>query len=330
MPPSVQSQGAYDSYAAARRQLASTQELLERITAAAASAPRPSSPTSIPAVQKVFNISELLEHILLRLSFQDILKAQQVSKQFFNAIEASSTIQKTMCLQPDPTSNYQRQADVVFRSWHLHEPRPPITIAQEKRIFLTAFVAHAPDSDDLLWRLGICIFSENKLPNPGGRIRSTLICQPPVLHMDVYATCCHPSDNIEDRGDPTSTVTSETGITIGDILDTATRLRAEHRLCPFAHPLHHTNEGFVEKHVEIDLEAMMKLPETDPIMLALQLRKRRCLEEWKDWPQTADRLHQYIISKQAALDNGMPIPTLAEFEAVSAEDWDALGHGGES
>lgn len=50
-------------------------------------------PNSDELAEKLFSIPEMLERILLYLSPADLLRAQQVSRQFFQAIQASPKLQ---------------------------------------------------------------------------------------------------------------------------------------------------------------------------------------------------------------------------------------------
>ena len=60
------------------------------------------------ATTKVFDVAELLEHILSHLPMKDILLAQRVSKQFRHAIKNSLTLQRKLFYLPSKTENEDR------------------------------------------------------------------------------------------------------------------------------------------------------------------------------------------------------------------------------
>jgi len=74
----------------------------------------------------------------------------------------------------------------------------------------------------------------------GERVRAMLMCQPPVYEIWASTPCY-------DRGGYlTAKLSRATGITMGDIVDLATKLQDEHRTCDQADREMHDGDGFVK------------------------------------------------------------------------------------
>ena len=107
---------------------------------------------------------------------------------------------------------------------------------------------------------------------PGGR--AMLICQPPIKEMTVQPSCCR-SYRVSDYGGhnepilppppPYVVVKSDTGLTVGDMLNAAAAARYQHLQCPYAPEHDHDCEtGLVD--IKIYFEGYMALLPGDPAM----------------------------------------------------------------
>ena len=132
----------------------------------------------------------------------------------------------------------------------------------------------------------------------GKRCRQMLICQPPLKQVRPVMSCCgedSPSYMFNVPGSRSITVPepikSETGITVGDILDATDRLADEHRLCPHAFMHDHDEEG----HVQIfpAFKANIRLREGDPLLVEVRTEKA----EDEKAKLKEDRFRAYIGAK---------------------------------
>jgi len=137
-----------------------------------------------------------------------------------------------------------------------------------------------------------------------------LLCQPLVKEMRVTTTCCddsHYVQRVPGRGLPP--LTSPIGITIGDILDATERLRAEHRLCPFARWHCHDHDGFI--HADVKFHGAVSLLRSDPLFS--NVRSRATPEEWAASREEIDRRRARFDGYIVAKGRGKPID---DFPAV--------------
>lgn len=247
----------------------------------------------VAAARKVFDLPELLELILLQLSVHDIFRVQAVSRQFRDAIDASGKIQRQCGFQADDESKL----------------RIPLTGNDERpfhglgTFYVSLSTPCGPDASDpetmvVTAHTHLAI----KMPRAGSKTRSILICQPPIKHMEVFMDCCTvraqqvvaPNVWTTDRV-PTTSLDSDTGITVGDIMDTATRLHAEHRLCPDATVHYHDDNGFVVANIR--LEAKVKIDASHP--MAMIRRNQVDARIQRDALNT--RLRPYIAAKRTGM-----------------------------
>ena len=174
----------------------------------AATLPKPCSDATdkkktAPLAQKVSNIPELLEAILQNLDLQDILRAQQVNRLFFNVIEGSTNIERQVGLRAD----FEAPLDL-----------PLANLVQLNRfvVYPQSGFAKAPEKD-IKCGMGIHIPSNTKLPSLGQKSRSVLFCQPPVTHIDAFVPCCCPNRSLYldiDNETPIASLGAESGLTI--------------------------------------------------------------------------------------------------------------------
>ncbi|KAF2172382.1 hypothetical protein M409DRAFT_50090 [Zasmidium cellare ATCC 36951] len=288
---------------------------------------RPNAASAVKA-QKVFDVAELLEKILLNCEYHDFISAMQVNRTFAQAFRRSARIQQVMGLRAitdgspfSPVANaffVSRGCMIRLEDHHRYGHQ-----VQDNEVVVSAiFNGSSP-------------FEEHPLPRISERFRDTLVCQPPIKQMRVRAGCCedplfrrrnannlqpHPPSltSLADRDEEMQqlhSIDSETGITLGQVLDETRRLRDEHRYCPDAYPGLHRDDGTVDVHVHF--EAILQLPRDDPVLLANRRAKASFDFEQKDFAAKDQKIQQYIAAKQSARDNGEPIPTLQEFEARS-------------
>jgi hypothetical protein len=121
------------------------------------------------------------------------------------------------------------------------------------------------------------------LPRAGSLYRAMLITQPPIKVVTMVANCCSPDGygygyppghflrltNGPPTPDPSlPQITSETGITLGDLLDAAETVVEAHRLCPQA-PFTALNDGRYVR-VAARFEGTVRVRPDDPIVLENQ------------------------------------------------------------
>ncbi|KXT02553.1 hypothetical protein AC578_10667 [Pseudocercospora eumusae] len=121
-------------------------------------------------------------------------------------------------------------------------------------------------------------------------------------------------------------VTNKNGITVGDLLDKASELALVHKLCPFASPGYHDQNGNVK--VSVQFATTVKLKEDDPAVKLTRVPPTFPFDDVdlstsmspSDPASHSARLNRYIGAKRAAYDEGRPIPTFDEFKASEEED----------
>lgn len=288
------------------------------------------SPYAARLAQRVFDIPEILEHILHFLTLYDAFRAQQVNKQFFTSIQRSTKIQRGLGFQADPGPFLRLPPDLrlIGLSFQLSLPPLPPTEAEKNTIMVDIdvvgpFSAHA--------------LHPTKLPRLGAKARSILICQPPVTHIDAFTSCCcHSPWFARHQGEaiiPIASMDVKSGITIGNLLDMDARLQTEHRLCPTAALRLHDSNGYVNQ--SISLQATFPAHEKDPELASLLSQRHERDTLVRERQERENRLRPYLAAKQIGMltpcsfgclniltanpahANALPIPTLAEFEAIS-------------
>ena len=137
-----------------------------------------------------------------------------------------------------------------------------------------------------------------------------LICQPPLKEMRVIANCCTRNVARTAAWEPVP-LTSETGITVGQVLDAAAALSAEHRLCPWAWHTCHDKNGSVD--VRPNFKGQVRVREGD--MMLQSVKEYKAEEEARQ-----AKIMRYASAKVSADHAGLPIPTLAEWEATAKDE----------
>lgn len=239
------------------------------------------TPAGERIADKTFRIPELFERILCYLDVPELLRAQQVSHLFFDTIQDSPNLQRCMGLAPDTKHGFRLTVKSLTPAfWFL-------TDANE-------YAYGNVEGDNILVRANIqdC----HSLPQLGERARDVLICQPPLKIMNCYTGCC--SDFFEDiTAPPTKVLKSDTGITLGDLIDAAHALQHEHELCPHAPDYIHDSRGKVI--VNIHFEGTVSVPASDRTLL----KKRKLLEaatkDQEEQQTLRARLLPYLAAKVA-------------------------------
>jgi hypothetical protein len=223
--------------------------------------------------QRVFDIPEMLERILSFLSLRDLLNVQQVNRQFFDSISASPKLKRQMCLLPD----YNHHGiDLPFqchiRGVYFWREVPGSTLGPVE----PADPAADQESVPIQIRIaGVKHLSKLRL---GSRVRSLLICQPPVKKLAAYVDCCDSP--------------------IGHLMDAAEQLLKVHHLCPHASRYYHNDDGSVMANATF--EGQVKISSNNPTLV-------EHADMQKDYRERAEKRHllfnvrlpPYITAKRA-------------------------------
>ena len=241
----------------ARHGVQETQSFLARTLKQDVLATAPSESSPVKAKQ-VFDIPELAEMVLLNLPAQDVFNATRAYRELASSATSSAKVQTMLGLRGDKNSfwrchfggRYGKHAsgsylngiscELAERSYW--DPGPQ----EEVQIIGTIYTSRMR---------GKTVGSK---PSIGSRVRSMLLCQPPVYEIKAKPSCCgskmHPI-----------VIESTTGVTVGDLMDAEEKLTREHRLCSFApSSLHNRRTGEVETAMEI--RGTLTLRSDDPVV----------------------------------------------------------------
>lgn len=194
--------------------------------------------------EEVFGIPELFEKILLELNSWNLLKDVQLMCRAADAMLRTSTIlQRHMMLKPVP--------DAFFTPPELwvHSPLSSVCVCHDWEYSHMRSYAPPPSKDASF--VSITVRSGIDTQRFGSRVRSMLICQPPLSEVRASMACCNgdPDDRFtDDSRDPSFesvTLSRNSGLTIGDIVDLAAELQAKHLHCPYASEYLHRGDGTV-------------------------------------------------------------------------------------
>ena len=266
--------------ASARRNLDNSHQglhrLLETVTAL-----KCDSRDTARGVRETFGIPELFEHILSFLPLRCTLQAERVNKQFFYAIRESNKIQRQLGFLADdksPLRSILMDEFDLYAPFYLHRDRFADEEAEVTKVTAHAFIG-----------------GTHSLPRVGQRLRSMLAFQPHVKHMDVLSVCCN-GISTTNYGVPVGFVHAESGVTVGDILDTVARVRNDHRLCPNADFRLLDDEGYVVS----DVSFIARFPATkdDPVFKDM-VKEEQDMFEKREWLFSQDeRMQAYAAGKQ--------------------------------
>lgn len=127
------------------------------------------------------------------------------------------------------------------------------------------------------------------------RVKSQLICQPPVFEVQASIACCDPSRSGIKRYQSAKRIQSS-GITGGDNLELAKKLQREHLTCTEASRECHDDDGFVRS--AVCLRAISPLQGDDPFFVAEQVDRDREEAEKLQARQKRGRMDAYLCAKE--------------------------------
>lgn len=219
---------------------------------------------TVSKAQKVFNTPELLEMILLHLHARDVLAVQQVDTIMCAHIKSSSKIQRYIGLLPDASAYFHTQ----FAPFEISEPsiicEPDFKTQRDYLPFTEWWLS--PEKNEIIISVSLSR-GLHALDGLGKACRSMLICQPPIMEMDIFIDCCHPMFPLS-QGPPKEwlpdPIRRASGITIGDIVEIALTLRDKHKFCPWAPYWTHNDDGTVP--VLLTFRGALRLKEGDPAL----------------------------------------------------------------
>ena len=236
----------------------------------------------------VFETTELLEWILKFCRPLDVLRFSQAhdNKWITSTIE-DPRWQRYMGLQPD------------YTAFHL-----PFEDAIEETGLHFGQGSRCTGHNDGTWHAQVVIKLDNKhinicrkLNDLGEKERTMLISQPPLRQVEFHTYCDFPNRRDDFTG-PERTITSQNGVTIGEVLLNLADFQEGHLLCPDATSLdghdeheyvHHTTEGV----------GSVEVPQNDPALW-------RMVEE-DDYIATTDSKHERIYSYIGAKVQGKQV-----------------------
>ncbi|KAI7213037.1 hypothetical protein KC333_g6794 [Hortaea werneckii] len=276
------------------------------------------------AVQKVFDVPELLELILLNLTVIELLKLQQVSRQVRDAVQTSKKVQQRMFLIPSGSAH--RRVLPIFPSKEGY--RSPVKHSGLTPILLDLKLHHLPESQG--YKATMQLSARSSGLRYRRRCLQMQLTDPPVRRLNVqcYCSCVRGSSLINTSFGASSRViisqfntsfgassgliiNERDGITLGRLRDAFKQVAQEHKNCPHAQPHDHDTNGNVI--LEYTAVGDLYMDRDDP--LALRLRDVE-YQAWNDWRKIAE----YCEAKQQASSLKKNIPTMAEFEAAKARD----------
>ncbi|KAK5735862.1 hypothetical protein LTR17_007874 [Elasticomyces elasticus] len=274
------------------------------------------------AANKVFNIPELLDEILLYLSIPDLLKAEATARAFRRTVAQSPRLRQKLfrsSLDGHPLRTIGYVGD-----FDLHDPWLGYSIACFTGLDQPQAIHQA--SLPPPWNItvnGIFQSTTGDLPPLSNNILDMFISQPPAVYASFVTACCstrtwgsvvtseaHP-------GSGNNRIRQPEGIRLRDFYEVAKGLLREHRVCPHASRVRMDDKGSVQNTVlfwaQFDRKGdpgAIVIPDTDPAWKPhrVEAERKQVLEA---------RLAAYMAAKTTAFQNDEPIPTLEDFEARS-------------
>ena len=160
-----------------------------------------------PAVDAVFALPDIAEHIFDQLGFADLLMASRVSKDWKDKIDHTQSLQRRLFLLCD------RNAQPIVIPL-----KAPGIECQSKAVGI--------DSEPKGPSLSVCIsFTSSLRPITfGAKISSMFLTQPPITEMHYWLQCLNERRRHH--------ITNPNGITVGDVVDKAETVCNQHKACP--------------------------------------------------------------------------------------------------
>lgn len=208
-----------------------------------------------------------MHSILYFLRLGDALVAQQVNRAFFHAIQDSPRIQRKLGFLPHNDSHFRvilplKPASIFlkvdYQSDLLDDHSDGLHVTEDNCVILSGNIIHGM----------------RKLPKLGSRCRKLLISLPPVKALKVFADCC-----CSDRRprtfsrELTYTITSDIGVTFGDLIHASRQYTKDHQLCLYASFTEHNENGMVN--CSFDMQATVQLRDGDSGLQKKSYRKTR-------------------------------------------------------
>ncbi|KAK5127104.1 hypothetical protein LTR85_008464 [Meristemomyces frigidus] len=283
--------------------------------------------------QEVFEVPELAEMILCEMTAKQLLTSVvKVNRALSSTITTSPKLQRLLGLRPDYTcqwrSNFEGGGGHGYRLGS-EDAFPGVWchVSSDHR--------YTSDPNQPLDKAKVTAYCS--VPSRSGlrvapRGRAMLVCQPPVYEMTVEPSCCkgaldQPNSEIP-RPPPFTVVTSQTGLTVGDLMDAADTANIKHRNCPYAS--HYTLDrttGLVQ--ADIFFTGFVDLKTGDPALPRYQDPRDYQDSYYGDEPgdHEPDPIYLYGKARHQALIDGEAIPTYAEFQAANGLGGGVEDHG---
>ena len=235
--------------------------------------------TTSTIAKKVFDIAELLELILDHLTIPDILKMSAVDRDIRNAIKGSKKMQTKLALRPASADSYMSTA---FDEGCLNREggfRSTITNSKYLRERRSGFLPASSDAEnEFTVRAEFLPYPGEHLSKIGSTYRSIFICSPVIKEMKAHVVCCqtpNPWWTTVPSEDSVYTITSKTGITIGDLYDCAKMIMDEHRWCANAPSQALESDGVVK--TGLSFEGSVVLQPDDPLVV----NHKQAMTKWE-------------------------------------------------
>ncbi|SMY20520.1 unnamed protein product [Zymoseptoria tritici ST99CH_1A5] len=239
--------------------------------------PAPSSTTERSAADRFVGTFELVEDVLSRLQLLDLLRARGTSTQFRDVVDKSSELQTILGLKPPQKAGYSM-------------PLLEAEAGKEDKHFDCYMVRH-DGSAMPRWmpplHFSIKIDLDVDRFQPGSIARGTCISYPPLKSIHVGLTChCTKAESASSLPDHdriicvgknnyelTTSGSKPEGLTLGDLLDIAERLRIRHVHCAWQHKDFKSIPAFRPSSIKLDFITYLStlVPPPDPaVVLELQ------------------------------------------------------------
>ncbi|KAI7236903.1 hypothetical protein KC330_g3457 [Hortaea werneckii] len=239
------------------------------------------------AVQKVFDVPELLELILFNLTVIELLKLQQVSRQVRDAVKTSKKVQQRMFLIPSGSAH--RRVLPIFPSKEGY--RSPVKHSGLTPILIDLTLHHLPQSQG--YKATMQLSARSSGLRYRRRCLQMQLTDPPVRRLSVqcYCSCVRGSSLINTSFGASSglIINERDGISLGRLRDAFKQVAQEHKNCPHAQPQGHDTNGNVI--LEYTAVGDLYMDRDDP--LALRLRDIE-YKTWNEWRKIAE----YCEAKQ--------------------------------
>lgn len=231
-------------------------------------------PDAIHTAQKVFDIVELLETILLNLTVGQLLKAQLVSRQFNRTINNSVQLQRKLgfTLQSSPNffSPFQccdLRGLRIFVRLRAHQGSNPGKSSYGAK----PEKGKEKSKEGEAYSAVVDITLDPKVRSLSDRFRRIPLVQPVITDATYWTECC------DESGTSELTMSRDGGITIGDLADVAIEMGMKHRECPYAPGWQLDQDGSVW--VRTSFRAEVPLRPDDPMVLADQAKRAKRSKE---------------------------------------------------